>query len=522
MTDDVTPIDDLDARIRELVAALALSAPPPPVLTAERLDAARIDVGLVLDGEVVADGWDEPPARRRWLAVAAGAAAAAVVAGVVVVSIDGSREDGPVETGTTGVVTDPTIDSTADPATTVAPSGFVTVEHEIVTYVQEAELDCPGGFVATSGSFDEHTIESWGDTAGGRWRQTVTYPDGTTRSLLVTGNPWYPIETWTQGEPQGRTLGCVDDMFLGEPTTWTGVEPITPPPTSAWGEPAVLGPEQQGELVERDVVDSLGRPAEYWRSVVDGSRVHVSGEAPIHQVQEWWVDPATRRVLERTYEYAVEGVGVVRYRMTSTARDQVEVADDVFDASGFTRVVDTWWGDPPVLATPGASAGTGLAERWVWPDSPWPGTPEEVGREVAAAIGWDDAAVGVVDTGPVRIVLTGPDDREVAVSAIRSGTGLVVHGAGDGVTVWGIGPGARLGIRMRPESGAVWADVFVRTDGTTTAWQAALAPTAPSVIVPVAWSDVESALVVLRDDAGVALDVGLWAPGALASGPAAG
>ena len=101
------------------------------------------------------------------------------------------------------VRTDPVVTATgvapdiASPSSTVTSEAApVSVEYERIRVTIASELQCePRG---TDG-FDSAIIEAFADRAGQRWRNTVTYPDGTTRAFVVNEPPYGT----GQGPPAG-------------------------------------------------------------------------------------------------------------------------------------------------------------------------------------------------------------------------------------------------------------------------------------------------------------------------------
>lgn len=247
----------------------------------------------------------------------------------------------------------------------IAAGAPVTAAYERLEYVQEADLACEGGDLRAVDTFDRSTIEAWGDRVGRRWRNTVTYPDGTRRDVIAVDSPWYPSELYTRGAPEGAVLGCEDGtvgVLVAEPGQYAfySLNPLADIPEVQAGAPAVPGYEHLGTKIPGAHTDSVGRPAELWRQVVSGYLG--DGDAmrgPLTQTTEWFVDAATGDVLEMTYQNAVDGVGTARSRTTRLESSTTDVSPTLFDPSGYTRAAS----EPPpgstdTTAVAGESGGT--------------------------------------------------------------------------------------------------------------------------------------------------------------------
>ena len=123
-----------------------------------------------------------------------------------------------------------------DDLSVASSGGTVVTRYERVEYTQHATLNCPDGQLPDVG-FDHSTLEAWADVDGNRWRNTVTYPDGSTRDLIaIGGSPWYPDELYSRGDRHGHPLGC-NNLTIGvvvdEPSahSFFSAEPPRPGPT---------------------------------------------------------------------------------------------------------------------------------------------------------------------------------------------------------------------------------------------------------------------------------------------------
>ena len=228
----------------------------------------------------------------------------------------------------------------------------VTVLHEVVVYEQSFDLDCPGG-VEVDGSFDSMVFESWGSQELGRWRQVVTYPDGSQRELLAEASPWYPSALYIAGEPQGQSIVCSRDVLLAEPGqgSWFGLNPMATVPTIPGStEPAVQSYEDLGELVDEDTTGPAGQPVELWQQVIEGSYTNNSGDnLRLTQVQEWLIDPSTDQIVARRFSQDYEGIGRIEWNAELTVFEQTTVTPETLDVDGLNP--------QPIEPVPGLTPG---------------------------------------------------------------------------------------------------------------------------------------------------------------------
>lgn len=219
----------------------------------------------------------------------------------------------------------------------------VEVIHEVVRYSQSYELDCPDGPVERSGQFDEMTFETWGSNDLARWKQTITYPDGSSRTLLHTDNPWYPTDAFASGEPQGQTIGCgATGILLAEPSQGDiyTLNPLAPIPDALDGMPRVPQYNDLGEQVPGDHIGPSGQPVELWRQSIEGFRTVGTEQVGLLQVKEWLVDPTISLVVEESFEDALQGVGTTRWTATLETYRTETVDQSLFDSDGMERQPD--------------------------------------------------------------------------------------------------------------------------------------------------------------------------------------
>lgn len=228
----------------------------------------------------------------------------------------------------------------ADPDVSVSSgrSLSVRVAYERVEYRQSADLVCPAGPLPGSGP-DRATFESWADAEGDQYRNTVTYPDGSSRSVVAVGDPWWPTELYQKGTMASRPLGCAGavGIMVAEPASSSHFSlnpPKTLPAPLPDGTARVQTYRDLGTVVPGRHRDSAGRSAELWRSTITGSLDNgESGRGRgLTQVTEWFVDPGTGRVLEETYRYNIVGIGTARSSLTLLeSSSEVDVPPDFFD-----------------------------------------------------------------------------------------------------------------------------------------------------------------------------------------------
>ena len=306
--------DDLDAKIRRLVRAVAEAAPevpPPPDVGDSAVGARSSSVS----------GSQRERVRRQ----ATGARLFGVVVAVVAVVIAGAL----------ALIVDPW-GGRSDRVETAGPGELV--RHEVIVYAQEYEVDCPVGEPELAGSFDEMTFEAWGSEQLGRYRHTVRYPDGATRSVVSEGVPWQPKAVFTDGVVAGRAVSCEGiGVLVSEPGQGAvfSLNPLTSDASAR--ELTVPAYGYRAELVG-DGVDALGRVGELWRresralTVLDGQQVSID------ETSEWVIEAGSGQALERRQHDELAGVGRISWRATLVRSDQVPLTDDLFDTAGMKPI----------------------------------------------------------------------------------------------------------------------------------------------------------------------------------------
>lgn len=260
-----------------------------------------------------------PPAPRSRVGAAMAAVVIVIAAVVGLVALTG-RDDGPA-----------------------GPDGAATIEvfHARYTTRIVADLQCDNP-VDTAGKFLESTIDLWADRTGRQWRTTTTYPDGSTYDVVRRGSAIYPTERFSRGEQADATVACALDPepyrfvtpYMDGLVTLTVAAEIT-----ADEQAFVRLPEDLGDLVDGNAVDSLGRPTWLFEHRVSGGISNDGDlvEVPVTQVQRWWIDPADGvTVTESTFSDSVEGLGTVTSTATLVTSETIAVPADLFDTGGWT------------------------------------------------------------------------------------------------------------------------------------------------------------------------------------------
>lgn len=267
-----------------------------------------------------------PPTPRSHIGVTVAAVVVVIATVVGLVALNG-RDDGPA-----------------------GPDGAATVEVFHARYVTRivADLQCETPH-DTTGMFLESTIDLWADRTGRQWRNTVTYPDGSTYDVVRRGSAIYPTEKFSRGEQADATLGC-DEQLLPfrdqQPEPYRFVTPytsefltLTVAAEITTNElPFVRLPADLGELIDGEATDSQGRSALLFEQRIGGfvERLGAVSNVPIEQVQRWWIDPADGvTVTESTFSDAVEGLGTVTSTVTLVTSEAIAVPADLFDTAGW-------------------------------------------------------------------------------------------------------------------------------------------------------------------------------------------
>jgi hypothetical protein len=257
------------------------------------------------------------------------------------------------------------VDDRTQTLNTAGPATGITVEYERADFSEHAELTCPGATLDTGSR--QATFETWADQAGRRWRNTVTYPDGTTRDLIVTGNPAYPDHGATRGDVRGATLGCAGGelMLVTEPGQGS-LYSLNPPPP-AGGRSPVLSYSDLGTHVAGDHADSHGRPAELWRQTVTGTISDGTQSHNVTQTTDWYVDSSTKRVLEQSFTNQVDGIGTATSTTTLIAATTITVPAEFFDEAGYSPIPNTELLSEPAALTDPPAPETGDSNLWTDP-----------------------------------------------------------------------------------------------------------------------------------------------------------
>lgn len=246
------------------------------------------------------------------------------------------------------------------------PAGPATIDvfHARYTTRIVADLQCETPH-DTSDTFLESTIDLWADRTGRQWRNTVTYPDGSTYDVVRRGSAIYPTEKYSRGEQADASVACALDPepyrfvtpYMDGLVTLTIAAEITPDELAF-----VRLPEDLGDLVDGDTTDSQGRSALLYEHRVSGGISNDGDlvEVPVTQVQRWWIDAADgTTVTESTFSDSVEGLGTVTSTVTLVTSETIAVPIDQFDTDGWTPMETGPRPDlDPLPSTETTSAGT--------------------------------------------------------------------------------------------------------------------------------------------------------------------
>ncbi|MEO1064749.1 MAG: hypothetical protein AAFZ07_25305 [Actinomycetota bacterium] len=367
------------------------------------------------------------------------------------------------------------------------------VEYQRIEYRQDAALSCDDPRRTPDDGADEMVFETWAAPDIGRWRQTVTYPDGTSRTLVVADDPDYPTGAWATGEARGATWACGQDILVAEP-----------------GRGSLFVVERAisrvAETPERGT-DSLGRGAEIRTDRVGGVvQTNGSDERPIVQVDALYLTPGTFSVLERRFSQESPAFGSVSWIATVTTTTSLALDAELFSVEDLepvdTGLVDESMVEATLLDPPfdlGAVT-TGVADG-----------PAEFARSAIAELtGWTDIEVtgDEGDAGPVLVELTPPPPGEqVTVLVIPAGDDawtLVATQPPQGVQR--AGPLGQVILELPDLQGLDSVDVVADSPSGQGAWTADVAP-GDAVLLPGTRAPVDSLVTIARDREGQTLAV---------------
>lgn len=388
------------------------------------------------------------------------------------------------------------------PAST-APAQTVLVLHQVFEYRQTADLSCVGDVVSESGEFDSMTIELWSDREGRRFRQQITYPDGSTRDVIALGHPIYPREAYARGKPGGRTIGCGGfENLLYDPSDSIGVLTFNLPL-----EPVPLGYTELGAQVVGDHTDSEGRPSDLYEEVMEGSIGEGEASRPLSQTTSWYVNPDTGDVLEVAYRQTIDQVGTVSRTTTLVSQGEAVVAEALFDVDGYTLIADeSSYGLGRVEGRPTDPA-TRLGPDWIWPETPDRSGPTAVATRFAVEVlGWDQATAvadpQALPDSPTWVTIRDGSGLSVAFLTYPTGGGWAANQIGRS-TSGGVGPEGSVMITVDPPTRATSVMIMVGTADNTLAWEAEVASDTRSVTLPGMTLDAKhTTLILFSDDEG--------------------
>jgi hypothetical protein len=490
-----------DDRLREWAHQVAEDSPEaPPFPEARIAEARRAAGGRPATGSVLQ--WHRG-------AVALGVVAAAVTA-IFVASRNGPSR-GERVTSVDAPTTTPGTPTTAPaPASTAAPAptGPVEVDHEVIAYHQDVSADCDGQPPAVTGSFDDVRLEAWGDAPNQRWRLAVTYPDGSTRDLVVEGSAYYPVASYARGDARGRGVSCADNgvgTIVAEPARGPqmfSLNALAPIPVLGAGQPAVIAFTPSGSPVPGEHRDSQGRSARLVRSDQHGYYGDGPTKTASTRTEDWYVDPSSGLILERVVHETGDGVFQAAQRTTLLTHDRVTVDTAIFDTAGYTRTVGTdVYGIPadastPTPVPPPTQLGVDLGR--IWPAQATDETPEQLVRRFATeVVGWPDAtiAAGPSDTNRFDII---HDGHTISIDLGPDRAGIIQFAEH---LIGGAAPGATSLFRFAARPDATQATVIVNANGTTKAWHADLAAGVTVIALPDLSIGAARSVIILFEDA---------------------
>jgi hypothetical protein len=237
------------------------------------------------------------------------------------------------------------------PAGGPAGGGLIEVYHARYRVSIDAQLDCDTP-IDEAGTFRSMTIDTWSDRVGRRWRNQVTYPDGTTLDLVLLGSAIYPTGEFQLGERHDSSVGCLGPG--GEPFVLAGGPDLfftlTLAPELAVDErPYVRLFDDTGSLIDTDAVDEQGRPTQRWEQRINGTAGYGDvADMPILQVTSWWIDASDNAtVTQRRFENTVETLGTASTTETLVLNETVKAPETLFDTAGYQTLEVEPRPDPP-------------------------------------------------------------------------------------------------------------------------------------------------------------------------------
>jgi len=381
----------------------------------------------------------------------------------------------------------------------------VSVLHEVISYEQTLDLSCPNQEI--TGDFDEMTVEVWGSPELGRWRRETTYPDGSTATLILTGSPYYPIDSVIDGANRGRNIVCTD---LG---IWWGavngdalgsLNPMAPSPLAPGGGRAVLSFSDLGERVPGEFRTSDGTPAELWRAVTEGTQSSGGSVGQVVQIDEWFVERGTSKVLERTFRQEVEGLGKIVTRSRLLESGSVTVPIDFFE-SDLLPAIDQNSTETRRAAPANIDVDplTELGSASIWPAEPREESPLELASRFADFLGWVGAGVTTDEdgSGPAWVTIDAGDGRSVRTLTIPSPQGQVIIAITPLQITAQLTSGERIELNTSLPDTVGSVDVYVDDGEQTQAWTVN-GPSKGQIIVPFWIANVDAVLLLGRNSNG--------------------
>lgn len=240
-----------------------------------------------------------------------------------------------------------------------AADSTVEVYHARYTTMIDVHLQCAQP-LNNPARATTSTIDLWADRTGRQWRDTVTYPNGTTYDVVRRGSSIYPTQMASRGTALDQAVECrlgADTYRFVTP--FNGVVSLTTAAEITPGErPYVQLPSDTAKLVDAHVVDARGRPTQLWEMRVEGTmNSGTVSERRLTQVRRWWIDATDGTVTQQQFTDSPEGLGTVTSMITMTVSEKIRVSAGHFDTSGWTPMETQPRPEPPAFPSGGTTGG---------------------------------------------------------------------------------------------------------------------------------------------------------------------
>ncbi len=418
--------------------------------------------------------------RRTFRRVVTAGAVAVVLLVVGALWVQGSDEPTTVVEDKVHVADDPVASET-----TTLTSAPVEVSLVTTTFVAEGFYRCETGEASTAVASSVVT-QTWSDPENERWASRTEFESGPVEQLAF-GNPAYPTQVFRRGEFPETPSPCTPGHPAGQVVNF--VEGGGPGVGAIRGVP-VMSEDQQRSLeglrhTYRDTgvesgagADSLGRAAVIWEHNVEGYMALGDEQVPLDQRQQWFVEPATGRVLEETATSTYGDFGEFHSTTTYSESTLVMIDAEQFDPVGYTDETESWLTNRyPIYAATPSSSDLSIGTEWIWPVEPRPieaaalvaAFAEEVLDTPDALIEADvDGLPGTFDVGVGELAMSIRTAEVPAGVVVVDVTSAGFNGS-QGVKPL-VAPGAVLSIEV-PSVASSYTIVVAEADGATS-WTA--------------------------------------------------